>query len=60
MEKQTSVGEQTSLKERLSIDCEREVESMKMAEYMESRIGNRYKAMASGVANYGMFVQLEI
>lgn len=49
----------SSLKERLSIDCEREVESMKMAEYMEKHIGKEYRAMVSGVANYGIFVQLD-
>ena len=53
------IAELSSLKERLSIDCEREVESMKMAEYMEGHIGDEYTAMISGIANYGFFVQLD-
>lgn len=53
------IAELSSLKERLSIDCEREVESMKMAEYMEGHIGDEYTAMISGITNYGFFVQLD-
>ena len=32
---------------------------MKMAEYMESHIGEEYEGIISGVTNFGMFVQLE-
>ncbi len=58
-EKLISVADHSSERERASIDCEREVDSMKMAEYMESHIGEEYDAMVSGVANFGMFVQLD-
>lgn len=47
-----------SEKERDSIDCERDVESMKMAEYMESHIGEEYDGTISSVMNFGLFVQL--
>lgn len=53
------IAERSSELERNSIDCEREVESMKMAEYMENHIGEEYEAMISGLANYGIFVQLD-
>ena len=48
-----------SEKERDSIDCERDVESMKMAEYMEGRIGEEYDGTISSVMNFGLFVQLD-
>ncbi len=53
------IAERSSELERNSIECEREVESMKMAEYMENHIGEEYEAMISGLANYGIFVQLD-
>ena len=50
--------EHASLKERDAIDCEREVEDMKMAEYMMDHIGEEYTGMISGVTSFGMFVEL--
>lgn len=40
-------------------EAERDVLDMKMAEYMESHIGEEYEGIISGVTNFGMFVQLE-
>ena len=45
--------------ERNSDDCERDVESEQMAEYMEDHIGEEYDAMISGITNFGIFVQLD-
>ena len=53
------IGIHSSEAERNSDDCERDVEEMKMAEYMESHIGEEYTGMISGVMNYGFFVQLD-
>ena len=50
--------EHCSLKERDAIACEREVEDMKMAEYMMDHIGEEYKGMISGITSFGMFIQL--
>ena len=58
-EKLIFIADNSSTKERESIDCERDVESMKMAEYMEDHIGEEFEGMVSGVANFGMFVQLD-
>ena len=52
------MAEYSSLKERASIDCEREVDKMKMAEYMEQHIGEQFEGMITGVASFGMFVGL--
>ena len=51
--------EHTSKKERDSIECEREVDDMKKAEYMMDHIGEEYTGMISGVMSFGMFVELE-
>ncbi len=53
------IAEHSSSRERASVDCEREVEDMKMAEYMESHIGEEYEGMISSVMSFGMFVQLD-
>lgn len=52
------LAEHSSQKEKDSIDCEREVESMKMAEYMLDHIGEEYTGMISGVTSFGLFVEL--
>ena len=53
------IAKQSSERERAAVDCEREVDDMKMAEYMESHIGEVYKGMISTVTNYGMYVILD-
>ena len=51
--------EHSSSKERDSIECEREVDDMKKAEYMADHIGEEYTGMVSGVMSFGMFVELD-
>ena len=58
-EKLVYISEQSSSRERASIDCEREVEDMKMAEYMEQHIGEHFVGMISSVTSFGMFVELD-
>ena len=57
-EKLVYIADHSSDRERASVDCEREVEDMKMAEYMESHIGQEYTGIISGVTNFGLFVKL--
>ena len=57
-EKLVYIAEHSSEKERSSVDCEREVEDMKMAEYMEKHIGEEFEGMISSVTSFGMFVEL--
>jgi ribonuclease R len=52
------MAEHSSIKERASIDCEREVDDMKMAEYMEKHIGEQFHGIITGVMSFGFFVQL--
>jgi hypothetical protein len=46
------------LKERNAIECERDVDDMKMAEYMEDHIGEEFEGVIDGIMNFGMFIQL--
>ena len=50
---------QSSKKEQDAIDCERDVEKMKKAEYMEDHIGEIYQGVISGVCEFGLFIELE-
>ena len=58
-EKLVFISENSSFKERSSINCEREVEDMKMAEYMEDHIGEKFEGMISSVTSFGVFVELD-
>ncbi len=53
------IGEHTSMTERRAEEAEREVEDMKKAEYMRTRIGNEYDGVVSSLTNFGLFVQLD-
>jgi len=48
----------TSQKELDSVNCERDVEKMKKAEYMEDHIGEVHKGIISGITPFGIFVAL--
>ncbi|MBS1468956.1 MAG: RNB domain-containing ribonuclease, partial [Erysipelatoclostridium sp.] len=53
-----NVADQASSLERKAIDIEREVDDMKMAEYMEDHIGETFEGIVSSITNFGMFVEL--
>ncbi|RMC51104.1 ribonuclease R [Lactobacillus sp. ESL0225] len=52
------VADQTSTQERVSIDTEREVNDLKMTEYMSDQVGQHFAAVVSSVTSFGMFIQL--
>ena len=52
------LAEQSSNREREAIDIEREVDDMKMVEYMSDHIGEEYEGMISSVTQFGFFVEL--
>ena len=58
-DKLTVIGQHTSETERAAIECEREVDDMKMAEYMMDHIGEEYDGMVNTVTNFGMFIELD-
>lgn len=53
------IAEQVSKTEKVAQDAERQVEDIKMAEYMSERIGEVYKGRISSITNFGMFVELD-
>ncbi|MGL6058521.1 MAG: ribonuclease R [Culicoidibacterales bacterium] len=52
------IAQQTSIAERRAIDCERDVNDMKKAEYMLDHIGETFNGIVSSVTNFGIFVEL--
>ena len=53
------IATQASEREQASVDAEREVDDMKMAEYMENHIGEEFDGVISGVESFGLFVELD-
>ncbi len=52
------IAEHSSERELAATQAERDVNDMKMAEYMESHIGEEYDGIISSVTNFGLFVEL--
>ena len=52
------IAEHSSEREIAATNAERDVLDMKMAEYMESHIGEEYDGIISSVTSFGMFVEL--
>ena len=52
------IAEHSSERELASKEAERDVNDMKMAEYMESHIGEIYDGIISSVTSFGIFVEL--
>jgi len=52
-------AEQSSQKERDAIEAEREVNDMKMAEYMEDHVGEEFDGIITSITSFGFFVELE-
>ena len=52
------IAKHSSEREMAATQCERDVDDMKMAEYMEGHIGEVYKGIISTVTNYGIYVEL--
>lgn len=53
------IAEQSSARELAAVEAEREVDAMKMAEYMEGHIGEEFDGKISGLTNFGMFIELD-
>jgi len=54
-----NIAIQSSDRELKAVEAEREVDAMKMAEYMEGHIGEEYDGTISGLTNFGIFVELD-
>ena len=49
----------SSEREKIATEVEREAIKLKMAEYMESKIGEEYDAIISSITSFGIFAELE-
>lgn len=58
-EKCAEYAEQSSTREKASVDAEYACDDMKKAEYMLDHIGEKAEGMITGVQSYGFYVQLE-
>ena len=52
------IAQHSSEREVAAVDAERDVDDMKMAEYMEDHIGEEYDGVIDTITNFGFFVQL--
>ncbi len=52
-------AEQSSKRERIAVEAERETDDLKKAEFMLDRIGEEFEGLISGVTSFGIFVELE-
>jgi ribonuclease R len=52
------LAEQSSMRERVAVDTEYDVDDMKKAEYMEEHIGETFEGVISSVTSFGFFVEL--
>ncbi|HIS18972.1 MAG TPA: ribonuclease R [Candidatus Coprovivens excrementavium] len=52
------IAQHSSEREVASVDAERDVLDMKMAEYMEDHIGEEYDGIITTITNFGFFVEL--
>lgn len=53
------IAQQSSERERLAVDAERETDELKKAEFMLDKIGEEYEGIISSVTSFGMFIELE-
>lgn len=53
------IAEQSTHMERKAVEAERDVESMKKAEYMQTHIGETHAGVISGITSFGCFVELK-
>lgn len=59
MKQATKYAELSSEREKIAQKVERDAEDIKKAEFMQTKIGERYKGIISNITSFGVFVELE-
>lgn len=53
-----AVAEESSRRERVAVDAEREILQLKRVQFMQDKVGQEYDGVVSGVTGVGCFVEL--
>ncbi|MFW5437646.1 ribonuclease R [Paenibacillus apiarius] len=53
------IAQQSSERERVAVDAERDTEALKKAEFMLDKVGEEFDGIISSVTSFGMFVELD-
>lgn len=53
------IAQQSSERERVAVDAERDTEQLKKAEFMLDKVGEEFPGIISSVTSFGMFIELE-
>ncbi|MDO3411477.1 ribonuclease R [Saccharibacillus sp. CPCC 101409] len=52
-------AQQSSVRERVAVDAERDTDQLKKAEYMLDKVGETFDGVVGSVTSFGLFVELE-
>lgn len=52
------IAQQSSERERIAVDAERDTDALKKAEFMLDKVGEEFEGLISSVTNFGIFVEL--
>ncbi|NGZ77170.1 ribonuclease R [Saccharibacillus alkalitolerans] len=52
-------AQQSSIRERVAVDAERDTDQLKKAEYMMDKVGETFEGVIGSVTSFGLFVELE-
>lgn len=52
------IARQSSERERIAVDAERDTDALKKAEFMLDKVGEEFEGIISSVTNFGIFVEL--
>ncbi|CAH1218923.1 Ribonuclease R [Paenibacillus auburnensis] len=53
------IAQQSSERERVAVEAERDTEQLKKCEFMQDKVGEEFEAMVSSVTSFGMFIELD-
>ncbi|AWB42945.1 ribonuclease R [Paenibacillus sp. CAA11] len=53
------IAQQSSERERVAVEAERDTEQLKKAEFMLDKVGEEFPGIISSVTSFGMFIELE-
>lgn len=59
MARMPDIAQQSSERERVAVDAERDTEKLKKCEFMLDKVGEEFDGIVSSVTSFGMFIELE-